>query len=436
MDMQLRAGAYTRARAHPTLRDPALVLIVLIAIVMPIVSALVYPTYIHHMPTKPWEFSRLIELPFVVSEVAVVLWAGRQGFDLAVAWRNLPRDIRIAAAGLLFAICASAFLISNNFPYSLTHSLIVVIHLIFALAVYHLATRRSMPGPDRIIPLIAAGATVLVVYTAWWLLTAPPPETQLYGRIEWHAALPGFISVRHFGAWYGALASVFALRILFAERDGRIGWDHLFYCLTAAALVWSGTRAGVLALMVVVAIAMLSLRRMPSVRAIGHAAILTGIALCLAWSAIPPDDSFRLWNLDHGRITESFDAGRLLLWQLGIERWADSPLLGWGTGSFHWEVDPGFPHTQPHNVIVQFLLNWGIVGAVPAFWLLGRAIRAAHTSALAHPEMLPVLGMAYALLVQSLLEGMLHYPRFIMAIIVLLALVIARAHQPDTAATD
>ncbi|XAP76737.1 O-antigen ligase family protein [Citromicrobium bathyomarinum] len=433
--MQLRSGAYSGGQAHSIVREPALVLVALIAIVMPIVSALVYPTYIHHMLSPQAEFSRLIELPFVVSEVAVVLWAGRQGFDLSTAWRALPRDIRIAAGVLLLAIGVSALLISNNFAYSLTHSLIVLIHLVFALAVYHLLALRSIPAPDRIAPLIAVGAIVLVLYTAWWLLTAPPPETQLYGKIEWHAALPGFISVRHFGAWYAGLSSVFALRILFAERDGRIGWDHLFYCLTAAALVWSGTRAGVLALMVVVGIAMLSLRRIPPARNIGHAAILTGFALCLAWIAIPPDDSFRLWNLNDGRITESIDAGRFLAWKLGIERWTDSPLFGWGTGSFLWEVDPGFPHTQPHNVIVQFLISWGIMGAIPAFWLLGRAIRAAHTSALAHREMLPFLGMAYALLLQSLLEGMLHYPRFIGAIIVLLALVIARAHQPGAATT-
>ena len=435
--MQLRRGAFSGAQAHPILREPALVLITLIAIVMPIVSALVYPTYIHHMLSRSAEFSRLIELPFVVSEVVVVLWAGRQGFDLPSAWRGLPRDIRVAVGVLLAAIGASALFISNNVLYSLTHSLIVTIHLVFALAVYHLVAQRRMPEPNRIVPFFAVGALVLIVYTAWWLLSAPPPETQLYGKIEWHAALPGFISVRHFGAWYAALASVFALRILFTRKRGRIGWDHLLYLLTAAALVWSGTRAGVLALMVVVAIAMLLLGRIPPIRNIGHAAILTGIALCLAWLVIPPDDSFRLWNLGaDGHITDTVDSDRLLLWRLGLERWADSPLLGWGTGSFHWEVDSGFPHTQPHNVIVQFLLNWGIVGAIPAFWLIARAIRTAHNSALAFPEMLPLLGMAYALLVQSLLEGMLHYPRFIMAIIVLLALVIARANTPADASAD
>ena len=123
------------------------IMVALIAIVMPIVSALVYPTYIHHMLSPQAEFSRLIELPFVVSEVAVVLWAGRQGFDLSSAWRALPRDIRIAAGVLLLAIGVSALLISNNFAYSLTHSLIVLIHLVFALAVYHLLARRSIGLP-------------------------------------------------------------------------------------------------------------------------------------------------------------------------------------------------------------------------------------------------------------------------------------------------
>lgn len=110
------------------------------------------------------------------------------------------------------------------------------------------------------------------------------------------------------------------------------------------------------------------------------------------------------------------------MWAATFSRWLDSPLLGWGSGSTFWEVYTGWTHTQPHNVLLQFLISWGVLGAAGGLWLLGRATMAAHRAGQADPQRLALLAMLYALLFQSLFEGMLHYPRFITAIIVLFAL--------------
>jgi exopolysaccharide production protein ExoQ len=47
-----------------------------------------------------------------------------------------------------------------------------------------------------------------------------------------------------------------------------------------------------------------------------------------------------------------------------------------------------------------------------------------------YPELRPLLAILDALLIQSMLEGMLHYPRFIMLIMILLAVILTHG-PPD-----
>ena len=71
---------------------------ILIGIAMPVVSALAYPTYMHMMQTAWVEWSRLLEVPFVVCEIFVIFCASRKGMDSTQMWRSLPVDIKIGSA--------------------------------------------------------------------------------------------------------------------------------------------------------------------------------------------------------------------------------------------------------------------------------------------------------------------------------------------------
>lgn len=75
--------------------------------------------------------------------------------------------------------------------------------------------------------------------------------------------------------------------------------------------------------------------------------------------------------------------------------------------------------------MLQFLISWGLVGAAGALWLLGRALGAVHAHGFRDPALRPLAAMLTALLVMSLLEGMLHYPRFIMLEMVGFAVILA-----------
>jgi exopolysaccharide production protein ExoQ len=399
---------------------------VVLGILMPLASALIYPTYTHIMQ-RPWvEWTRLQELPFVGSEILIIIWASRKGMDSTAMWRSLPSDVRLASLLMLVGVFASSIFISAAPLQSITISLITMLHLLFALSVSYLFGLSSSRDSYPFFMGLGFGLIVLAVLTAVKFGFPPSLSDVPDGVIEWSAAIPGFISVRHLGSWSGAITAGFAAILLYGNDRQRLSWNHFFYFLSAAITIWSGTRAAILAIMLTTAILVAMRRKIPSFRSVSILAMLTGAALIAAWILLPADDTaFPLFNSDDTNNAVNMTGGRLTLWIATFHRWLDSPWLGWGSGSVFWEVNIGWTHTQPHNVILQFLISWGIIGAIGALWLLGRAIFAVHKKVLRQPQLQPLLAILYALLLMSLEEGMLHYPRFIMLIILLFAVILS-----------
>ena len=400
---------------------PILVLAVTYGIVMPIVSAIIYPNYSHTMGVAWYEYSRLLELPFVITQVAVIIWSMRCGFSLADYWRSMPKDIKIAYLLFTVSMFISSTFFSTRPSQTILMSWIVFLQPIFGLAVFHLFKSRVDENSDKFLRLHAVGLLLLCGLTIYWWTFAPPADEVPGGKIEWASALPGFIHLRHFGSWTGAIAAGLAIKILYDDRE-KLNQFHFWYYLAGAMTVWSGTRAAILAMIVTFAIIVISTRTFPSFRAIGRACLLTGAALTSAWLLLPDHHGFWLYWPGDGESLGAATSLRDQLWSQTFFKWLESPWFGWGTGSTFWEVYIGWPHTQPHNSILQFLINWGAFGALGAFWLIARAINHVHSFSLRYPTQLALLGMLYALLFQSLLEGMLHYPRFIISILLLFAL--------------
>ena len=403
-----------------------------LGIAMPLVEAVVYPTYFTMMERPSIEISRIIELPYVLFEIGFILWAGRNGFDLSGKLNKLPRDIAIAAFVLLLAIFVSSAIIATNKPFSMTHALMWIVHLVFAMAVHDVLVRnRAMPD-GRFLFWHGVGLAILALYTAYWFLTVPPADTLPFGEIRLRGAVPGWIDVRHFGSWTGAITAGFAIAILYGPGGKGLWWARLLYLLSAGLTVWTGTRAAILAVIVITLVFLAITRRLPEWRRIVWAAAMTMLACALAYLLLPDDPVFHLIKPSELESASNLTRTRWMLWSGSIEVWLRSPWFGLGSGSIFWEYAPDYTPTQPHNVIIQFLMSWGVVGAAAGLWILLRAIRAVHKAGRSLPITYPILAMVYALLFQSLLEGMLHYPRFIVSIMVGGAIVLAAAHATQS----
>lgn len=401
-----------------------------IAIIMPVAEAAIYPTYMHTMRLAWIEWTRLQEIPYVLFEAVVIAFAVRRGMTLRLAWKGLSHDVRLALLALVIGIFVGSIFTSNLPAFTVAASCISIVNLLFALAAAHLLGQSRNSSVAMLMPLMVCGLVILSCYTALRFAFPPPTHLVWGGVIEWPSAIPGFISVRHFGSWSGAIAAGMGVQILFGAKSGRFELSHLFYFIAAAVTVWTGTRAAILAMIVIFLITCISLRRLPTPDAIGRAALLTGAALTAAYILLPADPTFRLINAGDYSTLQGATALRDRLWELTFLRWLDSPWFGWGTGSTFWEVDIGWPHTQPHNAVLQFLISWGVVGTAGALYLIGKAIRRVHAPGMTNAELRPLLAMLYALLFQSLLEGMLHYPRFINAIIFLFVVIVIRSRSP------
>lgn len=393
-----------------------------LGVALPLASAILFPTYFTRMASQQYETLRLLEMPYVVFEVAFFLWAGRHGFNLSVAIRELPRDVKIAGGVFVFALFASSIFIAKDTSYALTHSLLWLVHLIFALAVLHFFREDPVRSGDGYISWHGIGLAILALYTAWWFSFPPPVEELPFGEIMLRGAVPGFIDVRHLGSWTGAIAAGLAIRILYGEADEGLAPARFFYVLAAGLTVWSGTRAAVLAMAAVVLVFIIARRQLPPVSRILWALALTVVACAAAYAFLVDHIAFWLFVPEELGSAEELTATRSVLWGRTIELWLQSPVLGLGTGSIFWEFGPDNTPTQPHNFLLQFLISWGVVGAAAGVWILVRGIRAVHRNAIGQPTSYALLGFFYGLLFQSLLEGMLHYPRFIISIIVLAAL--------------
>lgn len=397
-----------------------------IGIVMPVISALVYPTYMHAMQIHWLEYSRLLEVPFVLFEILIIFRASHQRIDWKELWHALPTDIKAALILLLVGVFASSAFTSKELLKSLTISFFTVVHLLFAFATYHLIRRSSLRDFDEFLKFLGSGLILLAAFTFWRFSFPPPASTVRGGVIEWGSALPGFINVRLFGSWTGAIACGFLVKLLFDDRPNRNSLLLMFYFFSIAMTIWSGTRAAVLAIVVTAFAISVAKRQLPTLQSMRTTAILTGGAIVAAWVLLPYNDpAFMLFNHDDAANANSFAGGRLELWSATFQRWQHSPIFGFGSGSTLWEVNVGWPHTQPHNAILQFLISWGVIGAAPALWLLGRGVLRVHIAALRSTTLLPLLAILYALLIMSMLEGMLHYPQFIILIIVMFAAIMA-----------
>lgn len=411
---------------------PLVVLGVLLGIILPVVSAVIFPTYTHMMAQPGLEWLRLIEAPFALAEASFIGWAMRRGMEPIRVIRVAPRDIKIALVFLLIGIFVSSILVSKRPADSITVSFFTLIHLLFFLAVAETVRGSQIIWHQRFIYMLGGGLVALACLTTWRFLLPPNPSHVMGGVIVWDASLPGFINVRHFGSWTGAVCAAFLVLLLNDKNHRSLSWSHFFYFLAATMTIWSGTRAAIFALAVTASVMVAMTRKLPTVRAIGILAFATGAALIAAWLMLPVNEaSFQLFAGRGVGKPDELASGRLAMWQATYERWLVSPWFGWGSGSTFWEVFIGWSHTQPHNAVLQFLISWGIIGAGGALWLLGRGIFAAHRQTLLYPELQPLLAILYTLLIMSLLEGMLHYPRFIMLIMAMFAVILTYRMPPQ-----
>lgn len=399
------------------LRTPWAAIACLFAL-LPITAGLIFRTYQHEVDPLWFELVRQLDLFFLLVEVAVIAIARKRGFSYGVFFRELPRDVRWAAILFLSTFWIGSVFVTGFMPYAMLRAALWPVHLLFGASLWYLGGRVDATALRRVVLVLVVGYVAYLPLLAGHFLTAPDPATLREGIVVWTSALPGYLSVRHFGIELGVLL---AMLLGLVWRDPRFGGQPILgfvaIMLVGGAICWSGTRAAMFGVAGAVLITIILRRDLPQLRTVvlimGALLIGGGASLLM----LPPDTSFGFRIMPGAAGNSGYLSGRVGIWIDTINLFLARPLTGWGEGSVIWLVSfNGVNFAHPHNMPLQMLQSWGALAACAAFYLIGRLWFTLQRRGAQSGWMLPLLMAFDTLLIMSLVDGVFYHARLVMLV--------------------
>lgn len=346
-------------------------------------------------------FTKAFALPFLAAELAVILIT-----LLQPATRKAPSELGSLTVGCLAALLALAFFnalfVATNPLVAIIWTSTFVIHFLLGLAVFRLIRTGIMRPDDLLFGLFAGSfvAGVLLILFVWGVDDR--------NAFNWINDLPGYDNIRRLG-YYAAPIVVMCLTRTAASQH----WLPKAACLITAfigmtLIFWSGTRGAVYALAITFVFSSILA---PDLRKPQHWASALGIttlAFCAAWVMGTSGPGLGIGRL---AVQENFSSGRVQLWQETLVHILERPLLGQGEGQIGYLTSHpslvGFFH--PHNLLLQVLLAWGLIGTVLLVLLALPAARKMLSVAQKGLGTLPYAMGALLLALYSAVDGTLFH---------------------------
>ncbi len=250
-----------------------------------------------------------------------------------------------------------------------------ITHLLFFLVLWDFFSNYRADFPLIFAAVATPGIIISLLLALGLALDLSPAGTWKLPLPHWEA-LHLNDNIRRLG--YQLVISAAGL-FYFFRSSGLRPLFLIFYALLVFFIFWLGGRASLLGLAGAIAL----FAYMNKDRRVTVAILLaTVVALILFISA----DYLNLWGTGHGGSTlvertfhsrdlDRMSSGRLELWSTVLKNWLDHPWLGGGPQSCFFLPNRGVMIIHPHNFLLQFLLEWGVVGTLLFLLLLYRALR-------------------------------------------------------------
>lgn len=404
-----------------------------------VATAIVHREYSFQTTSPVLEVLRQSGAIVLLGQIAFLIWALGAGWSPRAQWRNLRRPVQLLGVWFVATFWLSSAFYSPISSFALMLCVGTLIQITFAFA---LSDRLSVSDPSPVSELqttMCVGLAVVVVMTIVHFWSASYAAFAPSEVIVWQASIPGFVSVRLFGAVCSAVLTLLVATALTERDNARASLRMAVIIFMSGLTVWTGTRAAVLGLFGALFVGFVLLRVRPSARQ------LIAIAACIAIGALlgpifapTGDPVFQLFApRDYSTASEAA-SGRIEMWTGMLTELGKSPIFGLGGAASRWAMPPEMlRHFQPHNFVVQFLCSWGFAGAVPAFALLAYGTVKAHLIGRRTPSVVPIVMMLDALLLMALFDGILYFARETMMVAMCFAIIFAaERHSRATSARD
>ena len=321
--------------------------------------------------------------PILAIELATICVALLGGRLPRVAFRNL-----MILAALLFVMWTSAFFAPAQ-GRSVLWTAIWLVHFGFGYSV-----AASFDDRVAVRAMLVAFGLFVVILTL---------RGMFWPVADWENNPPAFDQIRRFGYYAAAIAGL-SIGLFALKRSMQLA----FVCATLAfgMMFWSGARGAIAAIAIgaVVSIAIFPSARKRSVVMLAPAAALVGLAVA---SLLPvPVSSMGIGRMAAIDATMGATSGRTGMWRDVLQAIVEKPIFGWGEAQTHIV---SLPLAQPHNVVLQLLLAWGILGTIAVGFLACAASVHAYRNVKAQPNLLPLAVAAMVILTYAMVDGALFH---------------------------
>ncbi|MDZ4307005.1 O-antigen ligase family protein [Allopontixanthobacter sp.] len=356
-------------------------------------------------PTQLQSAIRSLSLPILAAEIFVIAFAVREKASFP-----LPSNL-VTIPTLLLVILAWISASQAGTPgSSLLMTSIWTIHLLFGFSIASLWTDQRLDAKKLILALQVGFLITALLIVLFVMVHYRPGK-------DWTWALPGYRNIRHLGYYAAAIVGISA----FGYSDGK----KLAVATAVAAFFiafWTVSRGAIAATMAGYLISTLLLPDLRKREAVSRfiACALAGLLLSFLFSKI-----YRLDGVGLNRLVNGDYSGRIKLWTLTLGSIKESPWFGWGEAQLRFRLGDNYPFGQPHNIILQILHAWGLIGLGLISYIslrLKPSVIAGSSAAMA-----PFALTAAILVALSFVDGSLYYVNSVFIFALCLGIVFANA---------
>lgn len=275
-------------------------------------------------------------------------------------------------------------------------------------------------------PLIIGNLILMaLLFISYWCV----PETR---SLNW-AIDPAFGSHVRMMGMTASMGVVCCAVLLLVQKNNAIKQSVLLAALflITGFIVWTGSRTSLVASFVLVLLlaifSHLWLQREIKGLLIVFAVMILAIPMAeqfavFEWSGLKRTIAISVKNdqvQDAAEFAGQFTSGRMEMWKVAFAGIAEKPMFGQGPHAYYFLKDRPSVYYHTHNVVIESLLEWGVVGALLFFALLSSfAIYAVKNVAIAFKQQdvswIMAASIALLLSLNALTDGIyfLLFPSF------------------------
>lgn len=358
-------------------------------------------------------FGRRFAVPVLIGEALIVLFAVRSGFSPSFAWSSLAKRTRVAASIWFLAMFLAAAMARADPLVARIMAVMTVLQAFFVLAVYD--RMRALSAADRK-ALLGAMATGLAGYALMAITIGSFLWSLVDGVFPWTYFGVAVTNVRQIGFFGIPLAGLSFAMLAYTEDKPKKALWRVLLTIGLLLVCSSGGRASLLGVVVAMGGVLVLAPRKRSLKlaltGLGTFAVGALLSIMLA-----PDPAFgassllRIFEGDGG--VDSYSSSRVQFWIWTAQALKEAPLFGHGQGQFAYMIHNhiGTVYNHPHNVVLQLLYEWGMVGAgAVATIVIGSLLAFPQAYRRAPKLALPSAAGFVGLATTALFDGALYYP--------------------------